>query len=181
MMDKLPKIPLLLCLAFAGFILSGCSDDSSGSKVHAPRKGKKAESAGVTSDGHDLLVWEEGELDVSLIKIDTIQITDSSFDGIAYFKGLKEGKIPEAGDIIASNITENAPEGFLYKVVKVSIEDDIAAVRIGYASIEDAVEDAEVSQTIELMFDEEGNLQNVLRKSISKTFSPSIPTFTYGN
>jgi len=141
--------------AFAVAMVLSCTD-SGGSNGNEPENEVK-ESVGLTNDGHDVVVFQRGDLDEVLFKIDTVSITDTSFLGKLYFRNLPESKIPEPGDIISSFIAKKAPYGFLYRVVEVTKEDgDVTVVSVKYASIAEAVEEAEVEFTVPIGYGEEG-------------------------
>jgi len=162
------KILTLLCLLFAGFMLLGCSDGNS--------QVVEKKSSGKTNDGRDLVVFERGELDEFLFKIDTVYITDTSFFGRLFFKNLLESKTPEPGDIIASSITKNAPYGFLYRVAEVNKEGDITIISVIYASIAEAVEEADIEFEIPLVYDEEDDQSGILKKSLWGKIKSAVKT-----
>ena len=70
-------------LALLIFALSDCSDES--------QLPTEKESSGKTSDGKDLVVFGRGELEEVLFKIDTIQITETSFSGRLHFRNWLQG------------------------------------------------------------------------------------------
>jgi hypothetical protein len=147
-------------LAFLVFTISSCSDGNTG--IEPAEK----ESVGKTNDGNDVVVFNRGDLDEILFKIDTVYITDSSFLGRLFFRNLPESKTPEPGDIINSTITKNAPYGFLYRVIEVTKESEgVAIVSVNYASIAEAVEEADIEFEVPLVYDgEDGDQTNVLAK-----------------
>ncbi|GBU25813.1 hypothetical protein R83H12_02471 [Fibrobacteria bacterium R8-3-H12] len=157
------KVLRAACVLFAGMAVLTCSDGNSGSQP----AGKEA--AGKTNDNHDLVVFDRGDLDEILFKIDTVYITDTSFLGRLYFRNLPENKTPEPGDIINSSITKVTPYGFLYRVVEISKESDgVTVISVGYASLAEAVEEADVEFEIPLVYDEEdgaGAALQVLQRS----------------
>jgi uncharacterized protein (TIGR02145 family) len=124
-------------------------------------------SAGKTEDGHDVVVFQEGDLDNILIRIDTTAISEESFSGTMIFKDMPAEEIPSAGDIIASPPTEDVPNGFLYKVQGVSTTEGITAAVVRSASLEEAIEDASFESETEFEFDEDGNLLKMTMKSVS--------------
>ena len=142
------------CLLLAGIAAFGCSD---GTPIQqTPDK----EVASKTVDGNDVVVFDDGDLDEVLFKIDTVYITDSSFLGRLHFRNLAGGKIPEPGDIIASSITRIAPYGFLYRVAEVASEgENVTIVSVTYASLAEAVEEADVVVDIPLGYSDEELLE----------------------
>jgi uncharacterized protein (TIGR02145 family) len=153
------RVLALLCLSLAGFAFLSCTDRNG-------NEDSEKESSGKTNDGHDVVVFNRGDLDEVLFKIDTVYITDTSFLGRMFFKNLPESKTPEPGDIINSSITKAAPYGFLYRVVEVSREGgEVTIVSVNYASIAEAVEDADIEFEIPLVYDDdEGEQQDFLAK-----------------
>jgi uncharacterized protein (TIGR02145 family) len=149
-MSKIKVLWTLRMLALTGIAIFGCSD-SGGSEAEEAK-----ETVGLTSDGHDVLVYNKGDLEEVLFKIDTVQITDTNFIGKLFFRDLPENKIPEPGDIISSYITENAPHGFLFRVKDVATESEgVTVVSVGYASIADAIKDLDIEIVIPIAYEEE--------------------------
>ncbi len=145
------KILRMACI-FALTMVFSCSESGGGS---GPVEEVK-ESVGLTDDGHDVVVFQRGDLDEVLFKIDTVSITDTSFLGRLYFRNMPANKTPVPGDIINSSITKNAPYGFLYRVVEVAKEgEDVTVVTVKYASIAEAVKEADVKFTAPLVYNEE--------------------------
>ncbi|MCL2100905.1 MAG: InlB B-repeat-containing protein, partial [Fibromonadales bacterium] len=146
-------------------IYVGCSDTKGGSDEIRNRD-VPPNSVGKTEDGHDVLVFQEGEIDNVLFQIDTAAVSETEgFTGKLLFKNLEEEKIPRAGDIIASGQTAVAEYGFLYKVLEVSTVNGVTAVEVRQASLEEAIEEVEFESETEFQFDEDGNLLGVLQKS----------------
>jgi uncharacterized protein (TIGR02145 family) len=158
MVKAVAKIFVFFTLASVMFF--GCSSDSGNSGAE-----EKEKSAGKTEDGHDVLVFQEGELDNILARIDTTSMSEEGFYGTLIFKDMKPEDIPSVGDIIASPITDNAPHGFLYKVQGVSTTDGITAAVVRSASLEEAIENVDFQSETEFEFDEDGNLLRMLMKS----------------
>ena len=155
-MDKARVLRAMFAFAFAFAALFSCSE-SGGGNSKTPAEEKAENAVGKTNDGHDVVVFNPGDLEEVLFKIDTVYITDTSFSGRMFFRNLPASKTPEPGDIINSTIAKNAPSGFLYRVAEVTKEsEDVTIVSVGYASIAEAVKDAEIEFTIPLVYDENG-------------------------
>jgi uncharacterized protein (TIGR02145 family) len=152
--------------AIALAVVFGCSDSGGGLAQEELAQEEEKDFAGKTNDGHDLLVFNPGDLDEILFKIDTVYITDTSFLGRLFFRNLPASKTPEPGDIINSSITKNTPYGFLYRVTEVAKEDEeVTIVYVSYASIAEAVEEADIEFEIPLVYDEEdGQIGPVLAR-----------------
>ena len=153
-MNRVKALWIVCVIALA--VVFGCSD-SGGGPVKSPEEEVKT-SAGKTNDGHDVVVFDTGDLDEILFKIDTVYITDTSFLGRLFFRNLSASKTPEIGDIINSSRTKNARYGFLYRVIEVTREEgEVTIVSVSYASIAEAVEEADVEFTVPLVvYSEEG-------------------------
>jgi len=80
----------------------------------------------------------------------TCQVESIDPNGTVVFKDLPEKLQPRKDDIIASYPTEIAPYGFLYKVKTVNTSGGKTTVTTEPASIEEAVENANISETISL-------------------------------
>jgi len=159
-MFKLLHIALLATLAMT------CS--SLPPEVPIPEDNKNSVSK--TEDGHNVVVYPEEYLDNILTKIDTAT-TVGGFSKTLIFKNMKPEDIPNIGDIIASSATENAPHGFLCKVLGVSTKDGVTAVVVRDAALEEAIENADFESETEFQFDEDGNLLKMLQKSTSSNFN----------
>jgi len=131
-------------------------------EVPIPEDNKNSVSK--TEDGHNVVVYPEKHLDNILTKIDTAT-TAEGFSKTLFFKDMKPEDIPSIGDIIASPATENAPYGFLCKVLGVSTKDGVTAVAVRDAALEEAVEEADFESETNFEFDEDGNLLRTLQKS----------------
>jgi len=166
------------CALLIGMVVFNCSDANP--SIQTPEK----EAVGKTNDGKDVVVFDRGDLDEVLFKIDTVYITDSSFLGKLYFRNLAESKIPEPGDIIASSITKIAPYGFLYRVTEVNREgEDVTVVSVIYASIAEAVEEADIEIVIPFGYSNEELEAQVLQKSLwgkIKSVASSAKNFVVG-
>jgi len=159
------------CVLLAGMVIFSCSGDSGGNSGNKPEvdKGNQKITVDKTNDGHEVLVFEEGYLDNVLIRIDTTEINDSSFSGTAIFKFARPEDIPNVGDIIASQPTTNAPNGFLLKVLGVSTVNENTAIEYRFASLEEAIENGDIEVDVKYDFDENGNLIKITQKeSIDK-------------
>ena len=134
---------LLIILGAASILFSSCSNDD-----------EPEQNPVTTSDGN-VVVMEPSIVSQCLQSI--------SNDGTLTFNGLPGDKTPEAGDIICSGITGNAPYGFLYRVKKVSAKNGNTIIETTEASLEEAIENADFSQSINLdehiagVFDADGN------------------------
>ena len=168
-MNRVKTLWAMCIFALAVAVVSGCSDSGGGPNPPSGNEtGEKSENAaGKTNDGHDLLVFNHGILDEILFKTDTVYITDTSFLGRLYFRNLPANKTPEPGDIINSFITKNAPYGFLYRVTGVTKEDgEVTIISVSYASIAEAVEEADIEFEIPLVYDDEdGRNEQILAKN----------------
>jgi uncharacterized protein (TIGR02145 family) len=163
-----------LPIALIATLLISCSDlppeDHGGSRSE---EGKNSD--GKTEDGHDVMVFQEGDLDNILIRIDTTAMSEEGFSGTVIFKDMKPEDIPNVGDIMASGTTEDIPYGFLYKVQGVSTTNGITAAVVKSASLEEAIEDANFESETEFEFDEDGNLLKMLMKSNNVSSNVSVP------
>ena len=163
-----------------GLVIFGCSDRDTDTgtgpaqKETAPREG----SVGKTEDGHDVLVFQEGELDDFLFDMNATVTPDEDVVCAAAlsFRNLDENKIPLVGDIIASAPTKSAPNGFLYKVLEVSTKGGVTTVTARCASLEETIQEVKFEGSVELQFNEDDELIGALQKttsggwSLSKTF-----------
>ncbi|MDR1830874.1 MAG: hypothetical protein LBQ76_08910, partial [Candidatus Fibromonas sp.] len=143
-MNRVKAVWIACVIALA--VVFGCSDSGGGpenpilGEVSSSSSGGDAgetekASVGKTNDGHDVVVFDRGDLDEVLFKIDTVYITDTSFLGRLFFRNLPVSKTPEIGDIINSSRTKNARYGFLYRVIEVTKEEgEVTIVSVSYAS-----------------------------------------------
>ncbi|MCL2690307.1 MAG: hypothetical protein FWE57_10745 [Chitinispirillia bacterium] len=170
-MSKTKALCLSLIFSLAGLVMFSCTDPDTGTGPgdDSDKKDKPARehSVGNTNDGHDVFVFQEGELDDLLIEmtITADQTDDEYCAAILLFRGLDTAKTPQVGDIIASAITKAAPYGFLYKVLEVSKKDDVTTIKVRCASLEEAIENADFETEIEFEFDDDGELIGVLEKT----------------
>ncbi|MDR1830876.1 MAG: hypothetical protein LBQ76_08920 [Candidatus Fibromonas sp.] len=167
-MNRVKALWVMCIFALAVAVVLGCSDSGGGPNPPSGNEaGDKSENAaGKTNDGHDLLVFDHGILDEILFKTDTVYITDTSFLGRLYFRNLPANKTPEPGDIINSAVTKKAPYGFLYRVVEVTREEgDVTIVYVNYASIAEAVEEADIEFEIPLVYDDDEATGQILAKN----------------
>jgi hypothetical protein len=158
----------VLVVAALAITFAGCSNKTvtgPGDNTSTTSTGTDVEprekSVGKTEDGHDVLVFEEGELDEFLFRIDTISATDTSFHGKLLFRNLADEATPRVGDILAAEQALLAELGFLYKVLNVSEDGNITTVEVRDASLDEAIQNAEFESETELDFDEDGNLMRM--------------------
>ena len=120
---------------------------------------------------------------------ETLQSIDD--DGKMIFSNMPDDKKPAAGSIIVSSITDKTPYGFFYKVKSVTQNGNLTIVETEEASLEDAIEDADISEIFDLdddvigIFDENDNpllstrsTQGSNTISISKSFKDGDGTIT---
>ena len=106
-----------------------------------------------------------GESTVIVMDSETVSqsLESISESGTLIFSGLPANETPKTDDIICSAPTDNAPRGFLYRVTKVSASGGKTVIETCEVSLEEAIENADVSETISLdghiagVFDEAGN------------------------
>ena len=107
---------------------------------------------GITSTGEAVMV-----MDTTMVSSKLESITE---DGTMMFNNLRLEDIPEKGDIICSAPSKTAPQGFLYKVKEITTKETKTTIVTELATIEEAVEEADIDQTLELTIteveDEEG-------------------------
>ena len=80
----------------------------------------------------------------------TSKLQSISEDGTLVFNDLPIDKQPEIGDIIVSGITDKSPYGFFYKVKKISQNTKRTTIETEDASLEEVIDNGEISTTIDL-------------------------------
>jgi len=114
-------------------------------------------SIGNTKSGHDLYVFEPAMVDETLKSISEMSGNPAlAFNRTLVFENLKTKYTPVAGDIIASDVSTMAPYGFLYKVRTVTVDGNQTTITTEMATIEEAVENADVRETFDLEFIDDG-------------------------
>jgi len=84
-------------------------------------------------------------------------------NGKMIFINMPDDKIPVAGNIIISSITDKTPYGFFYKVTSVAQNGNLTIIETEEASLEDVLEDVDISEVFDLdediigIFDENDN------------------------
>ena len=154
----------ILCIGI--LLAAGCrKDDGDPARENRP----------ATNDGNAVVVLKPETITQSLLSI--------SNAGVLTFKGLPADETPRIGDIICSGITDNAPYGFFYKVAKVTANGGNTVIETSEASLEEAIENADVSKTFNLdeyiigMDDHEGN--PIALSSLKSSQTKAGLTYTY--
>ena len=134
-MKKLSLWALIIAI-----FLSACNKDSS-STTHTK-----------TATGESVIV-----MDTSMV---SLKLKEISSDGTLIFNKLTSKEMPAQGDVICSAPSKGAPQGFLYRVKDVTTTGNETTITTEFATIEEAVEEADVDQTFDLTIieieDEEG-------------------------
>jgi len=164
------KILRIACVLLASMAVFNCSDSGGGG-------GGKEEQDTIlkTNDGHEVRVFQKGNLDNILTRIDTIAITDTSFSGTLIFKNMNPDNIPRVGDIINSAETKIARYGFLYKVLGVSTKNGVTSVVVRNASLEEAIKNVDFKGEVEYDFDKDGNMLAMRQKIYPNAKSVTLP------
>ncbi|MDR0558794.1 MAG: fibrobacter succinogenes major paralogous domain-containing protein [Prevotellaceae bacterium] len=87
----------------------------------------------------------------------------SNSTGTLYFSNLPDNVALEEGNVIVSGVSDAAPQGFLYKVERITQDGDKTIVETTDATLEEAIGNGSVSATINLddqpftVIDEDGN------------------------
>ena len=110
-------------------------------------KGSSSGGNGTTSTGNNLIIMDTDTVNSNLESI--------SPNGTLVFNNLEAKDMPAKGDIICSGPTEVAPYGFLYKVKNVTTTGGKTVVATEMATLEEAVEEAYVKQSFDLVFEED--------------------------
>ncbi|MCL2688983.1 MAG: hypothetical protein FWE57_03945 [Chitinispirillia bacterium] len=184
------KILWTACIfILAGFLILGCSDPKDTTGPGGNDDPPRENVVGKANDGADVLVFMEGELDEYLTEFEINvspewSLSKSANDNTGcnvslWFMGLRRNKIPKVGDIWATEPTKKAPDGFLIKVLRVNTVyrgGNLYDVHVTgrCADLEEAIEDVDFEEEVELEFDEDGELIEGLQKtnkSVSKTFN----------
>jgi hypothetical protein len=108
--------------------------------------GKTGGVSGKTSTGTDLFVMDKDMLNSKLKSV--------SPDGTLTFDNLDAEYTPVKGDIICAGPSTAAPYGFLYKVTTVTVNGGETVITTEMATLEEAVEEADVEQSFYLDFEE---------------------------
>jgi uncharacterized protein (TIGR02145 family) len=145
---KMMKRLLKFCIALLtlALVMSGCKEDKE-------KNGQKPDL--VTETGNIVRVLEPAFVSEKLESIDA--------EDVLTFSNMRNDEKPQPGDIICSAPTDNAPYGFLYRVKTLTSSSGITTITTEPVAIEEAIEDGEVSTTIDLssyiqgIYDEDGN------------------------
>jgi len=142
---------IIALVAVIGFSMTACN---TGNSPGGGGSGKTSSGSGKTSTGADLIVMDTAMLNSNL---------ESISNGTLVFNNLEAKDMPVKGDIICSEPTAAAPYGFLYKVKTVTTSGGRTVITTEMATIEEAVEEAEVEQTFDLVFavDEQEEIDGV--------------------
>jgi len=127
------KSLLSIFLLVATVLFSTC-------KNAEPENNKKID--GLTSTGEAVMV-----MDTTMV---SSKLEGISADGTLVFNNLAAEYTPEKGDIICSAPSKGAPQGFLYRVTQVTTAGNKTTIVTEFATIEEAVENADVNQTFDL-------------------------------
>ena len=120
-------------------------------KKETPNTNKKID--GLTATGEAVMV-----MDTDMVSSKLKGITE---DGTLVFNNLSAEDMPEKGDIICSAPSEGAPQGFLYRVKEVRTKGNETTIVTEFATIEEAVEEADVDQTLEFTIIEIEDVEGV--------------------
>jgi len=151
-MKRIIKFFRFIALAII-FCLFGCAEQEYEIKRNI---------AGRTETGNAVMV-----MDPDMISSKLKEITS---DGVLIFHNLSAKDKPKIGDIICSAPSLAAPHGFLYRVKEVKISGYETTVVTEFAAIEEAVEEADLDEILELTIadieEEEGvEIVNLLQDS----------------
>jgi len=129
--------------------------------------GAKTDTVKIIQKSQIVLEWGRTEDGKAVMIIDATTVSQNlqsiSDNGTLIFSSLPDKETPKAGDIICSAPAGNAPRGFLYRVTKIGTQGGNTIIETGDVSLEEAIENADMSETISLddniagIFDEEGN------------------------
>jgi len=163
---------VILCAMAAAFCVGCGGDKGTNPGSSDPGTEIKGGRVGKTDDGHDVLVFPQGELDNVLLEFNITDQPDSGYTGhtgTLVFSNLDSDKIPVVGDILASEPTPNAENGFLVKILDVSTDGGITTAAFRNASLTEAIENVDFKSETVLEFDDEGSLKRMLRKTNGKS------------
>jgi len=142
-MKKTIKLIGIIALTMViGFSITTCDNGSTGGNNNNGNNNGSVGARGKTSTGTELIRIGTAAVDSKLKKI--------SADRTMVFDNLEAEEMPVAGDIICSAPSKAAPYGFLYKVKKVATNDGETVVTTEMASVEEAVENADATQSFDL-------------------------------
>jgi ribosomal protein L31E len=102
--------------------------------------------AGKTATGEAVMVLDTAMVSAKLTGIDNY--------GTLVFNRLSAEDMPESGDIICSAPSKAAPQGFLYRVKEVTTRGNETTIVTEEATLEEAVEEAEVEEDLEMTISE---------------------------
>ena len=114
--------------------------------------GSSSSGNGKTSTGNKVIAMDTATANSKLESLNK--------SGTLVFNNLQEKDMPVKGDIICSGPSEAAPYGFLYKVNTVTTSGSKTVVTTEDATLEEAVYQAEVSQSFDLVF-AEGEVEEI--------------------
>lgn len=144
-------------IALSGVLLTGCAP---GTEVESPQEeGQVLDATNLEATlnaggpgfrvSQNLMVIDPATLEL-MAPIEDGQVTaeglDTLTDGVINFPGATENMIQLAqGDIVASGVTDKTPFGLLRKVTDVSVSDAGVEIATVQATLEDAIEEGEIS------------------------------------
>ena len=129
------KFPFTLLILIAIIFFSACKKDPLKNDVNR-------NIAGTTETGEAVMV-----MDTTMLSSKLVEITP---DGTLIINNLAAADMPQKGDIICSAPSKNAPQGFLYRVKEVKTNDNKTTIVTEFATIEEAVEEAEADQILDM-------------------------------
>jgi len=178
---KIRGICTVAIIALIAFSMAACPADlggqsgenietgETGGGSNTGEGGLKTGVVGKSSTGTDVIVMDTDMLNSNLKSI--------SEDGTLTFDNLEADYMPVEGDIICAGISEPAPYGFLYKVISVSTDDGITVITTEWATLEDAVEEADVYESFDLEYepDEDDNDDEITVELLPVELPPVDP------
>ena len=151
------KFLFTIVALIATVLFSACNNE-------LPKNYKKID--GITSTGEAVMVMDTAMLSSKLEGI--------AADGTIVFNNLAIEDMPEKGDIICSAPSRNAPQGFLYRVKEVTTTGSKTTVATEFATIEEAVEEADVDQTFDLTVIDVEEVEGVEIEELPETYSSQL-------
>ena len=164
MKNALKVLGIIAIAAIIGFAMIACNSDAGtdgpggggtggGGEGSGPIYGGRGGggwggggASGKTKSGTNLIVMDQATVNTNLVGYDPETKTLT-------FNNLPAKEMPVTGDIIVSGPSPNAPHGFLYTVDTVTTSDGRTVVTTKPASIEEAVQNANVKEVFPMAFE----------------------------